>query len=89
MRPVLLLALLLPWPAAAQGEDAAHRADRLETRRLNTRSWNGYAGGRRADAAPADGDGAYARAQAEYRDRLDAWRRRVAACEAGRYDACQ
>ncbi len=89
MKPLLLLALFAA-ATPAQAEDAAHRADRLEVRRLNTRSPNGYAGGGPRDAeSPADGQRAYAKAQADYRDRLDAWRRRVAACEAGWYDACR
>lgn len=74
--------------AAMQEEDAAHRADRLEVQRLNSRSPNGYARRRRA-ATPSDGDADYAQAQADYRARLLAWRRRVAACEAGQYEACQ
>lgn len=87
MRP-LLLALLLPAPVLAQ-EDAAHRADRLEVQRLNSRSPDGYAPRHHATANGAADQRAYAKAQADYQERLAAWRRRVAACEAGQYEACQ
>lgn len=86
----LLPVLLLPAAAFAQPEDAAHRTDRLEVQRLNSRSANGYAPARRASASsPDENERAYARAQADYQARLAAWRRRVAACEAGSYDACR
>jgi hypothetical protein len=90
MRPALIL-LLLATPALAQPEpeDAAHRADRLEVQRLNSRSPNGYVAPRHGGAGSDAGQRAYAKAQADYQDRLDAWRRRVAACEAGQYEACQ
>lgn len=92
MKSALLLALLLAAPVAAQEEDAAHRADRLETQRLNNRSWNGFANGRHrgsASSTSADSQRAYDKARSDYQDRLDAWRRRVAACESGHYEACQ
>ena len=87
MRAVLALLLLaVAVPASAQDEDdAAHRADRGRTQALNTRSWNGYAHG---TVRPRDQDD-YERARDEYRQRLAAWRARVAACETGRYDACE
>ncbi len=87
MKTALALMLLgTALPASAQdGEDAAHRADRERTQALNGRSWNGYSP---ATVRPRDHDD-YARARAAYRQRLAAWRARVAACEAGRYDACE
>lgn len=81
---LLLLASSLPAPAQDQ-EDAAHRADRERTEALNTRSWNGYAHG---TVRPQDQQD-YDRARDDYRRRLAAWRARVAACEADRYDACE
>lgn len=82
-----LLGLVLLAAPALAAEDAAHRADRLAVRRLNTRSPNGYPPSRRA--AAGESERAYARARAEYRRRLDDWRRRAAACEAGDDDACR
>jgi len=82
----LWLALLLSSPAVGQPpEDAAHRADRLETARLNEDA--------RRHSGPARISGrdrrAYQRALDDYEARLDAWRRRVADCERGRYEACE
>jgi hypothetical protein len=81
-----LLLLAVAGPALAQDqEDDAHRADRERTEALNSRSWNGYARGTVRPQDQAD----YDRAREEYHQRLAAWRARVAACEAGRYDACE
>ena len=88
MNRAALARVLVAAPVLArQDEDAAHRADRREVQRLNTRSPNGYAPST-AQRAPAS-QRAYQRAQEDYRRRLEDWRRRVAACEAGDYDACQ
>lgn len=87
MKALLLLLALAPAAAFAQAEDAAHRMDRIETATLNSRSANGYPVERDASKrSPAIAR--YDRAQAEYQRRLEAWRRRVAACEAGHDDAC-
>jgi hypothetical protein len=89
MKAVLALLITLSAPAAAKvQEDAAHRADRLRTQELNSRSANGYARPAAAAGNERSGDD-YAQAQADYRRRLADWRRRVAACENGYYDACQ
>ncbi len=84
--------------------DAAHRADRAYTaelnRNANARSRQTSAGGSgnytrnqaqyRANLSEHARDmQAYRAAQARYADHLDDWHRRVAACEAGNYDACQ
>ena len=87
MRIAIVFLLLLAAPAGAQDqEDEAHRADRLRTQALNRRSPNGYLAAPHADEDDRD---AYAQAQAEYRRKLTEWRRRVAACENGYYDACE
>jgi hypothetical protein len=71
--------------------DAAHRADRAYTAELNrsanARSRPTSMGGSNAQYR-ADMQ-AYRAARARYADHLDDWHRRVAACEAGYYDACQ
>lgn len=84
--------------------DAAHRADRAYTaelnRNANARSRQSSVAGSgdyarnqahyRADLSEHARDmQAYSAAQARYADHLDDWHRRVAACEAGYYDACQ
>ncbi|MDB5689201.1 MAG: hypothetical protein JWL91_1077 [Sphingomonas bacterium] len=76
--------------AAADGdarpnEDAAHRADRLRTEQLN-RSAGSVVD--RRNRRNADGQARYRQAQADYARRMQAWRRQVAACEAGSYSAC-
>ncbi len=84
--------------------DAAHRADRAYTaelnRNANARSRQTSVGGSGTSArnqAQYHADlnehardmQAYRTAQARYANHLDDWHRRVAACEAGYYDACQ
>ena len=70
--------------------DAAHRADRAYTAELNR---NAYARSRgnvtRGSGSSARDMQAYRAAQARYAEHLDEWHRRVAACEAGHYEACQ
>jgi hypothetical protein len=87
MRILLSLMLALaPAAALAQSDaDAAHRADRLRTAELNRRAT------RAVDHRNAGNDAAIARyrdAQAAYQRERAAWRRRVNACEAGDYRAC-
>jgi Flp pilus assembly protein TadG len=85
---VTALLLLAARASAQDNEDEAHKADRLRTQALNQRSPNGYLATPHADQND-QGHYDYAQAQAEYRHELAEWRRRVAACEAGYYDACQ
>ncbi|MBU6268128.1 MAG: hypothetical protein KGN34_11350 [Sphingomonadales bacterium] len=53
------------------------------------RNWRQAQGGYSAPAPQADANGAYARERARYERELADWRRAVAACRAGDYDACQ
>lgn len=83
--------------------DAAHRADRAYTAELNrnanarSRPSSGGSGTSTRDQAQYRAElseharymQAYRAAQARYADHLDDWHRRVAACEAGYYNACQ
>ena len=81
--------------------DAAHRADRAYTaelnRNANARSRQTSVGGSGRGQAQYHAElsehardmQAYRAAQARYANHLDDWHRRVAACEAGYYDACQ
>lgn len=89
MRPAPLSAALLllfaATPLLAQEEDAAHRADRLRTRALNTGARPGYNAAPGVSAADAR---AFAEASAAYRAQLERWRERVAACQAGDDAAC-
>lgn len=89
MRVSILLPLAmmtsLATPSVAQQEDAAHRADRLRTEQLNRSAAAVVARRDRQNAqVRRRGDDAMDRYQKE----LAAWRRRVAACNAGDYDAC-
>ncbi|MFC0306827.1 hypothetical protein ACFFIH_21000 [Rhizorhabdus histidinilytica] len=91
-RPLLALSLPLAFLAAAiagaahaQPEDAEHRADRLRTIELNRRAQSVVD---RRDRSNADVRAANRRAQERYERERAEWRRRVAACRAGEYDAC-
>jgi len=83
---VALILALVPAAAFAQSrEDAVHRADRERTAALNRRTQG------KVDRHDAANDAAIARynaAQAAYQREREAWRRRVAACEAGDDRAC-
>jgi hypothetical protein len=73
-------------PALAGEEDAAHRADRLRTEALNRQA---AAVARRRDSKiGADGAEDYRAAMDRYERRMAEWRRRVRACEAGDWSAC-
>ncbi len=82
-RHILLIALLLP--AIARAEDAEHRADRLRTEALNRAAQARVAQRDHGNAAQHD---QYRAALDRYEQRMAEWRARVAACRAGRYDAC-
>jgi transcription elongation GreA/GreB family factor len=85
MRYSLALAFLLATPAIAQGEDEAHRLDRLRTEQLN------HNAAKIVDAREDRNDAAqraYRSARTDYERRMAAWRRRVAACNAGDWSAC-
>jgi hypothetical protein len=83
---LFLLALVGPAVASAQNiDDAAHRADRARTRQLNA------AAGKVVDSRNrrnSDAQESYRERRADYEGRLEAWRRRVAACRGGDYAAC-
>ena len=80
------LALTLPAIAAAQEENAAHRADRLRTEQLNRHAAQAVARRDRSNAQIRQGGND---AQARYQRQLADWRRRVADCRAGHYEACE
>ncbi|PTQ07763.1 hypothetical protein CLG96_16555 [Sphingomonas oleivorans] len=81
----VLLIAIAPAAHAQAIEDAEHRADRLRTQQLNRQAAIAVArrdrgnGRRRAD---------HDAAQARYERAMAIWRRRVSACQAGDYDAC-
>jgi hypothetical protein len=70
---------------ASPPEDAAHRADRLQTERLN-RSVSAEV--RDRDRANDRERARYEAARAAYRRDMANWQRRVSSCEAGEYAAC-
>jgi hypothetical protein len=82
---VILLLAAAAGSVPAKAEDAAHRADRLRTEQLN-----------RAAAAKVDrriqtnvaAQARFRDARADYAREMRAWRRQVAACEAGDRSAC-
>ena len=83
---VALILALAPAAAFAQsGADAVHRADRARTAELNRGAQL------RVDRHKASNTAAIARyrnAEAAYQREREAWRPRVAACEAGDDRAC-
>ena len=78
--------VLASTPAFAQQiEDAEHRADRLRTIELNKRAQAVVSHRDRGNARIREsGD----KAQQRYEREVAEWRRRVAACRGGDYDAC-
>lgn len=81
-----LLALsILAVPALARAESAERRADRLRTIELNRRAQSVVD---RRDRSNADVRESGRRAQERYERQRAEWRRRVAACQAGDWDAC-
>lgn len=85
LRFLIALAALTATPILAQQEDAEHRADRLRTIELNERA---RAVVSRRDRSNAEIRKSGREAQLRYERQRAEWRRRVAACEAGDYDAC-
>jgi hypothetical protein len=81
----LLLALLMSAAISDEPLDAAHRADRDRTRALNRDAGKHVT--RRLDRNDAN-EAAYRAARARYEADMAAWRRRVRACEAGDWSAC-
>jgi len=85
LRLLIALSVLTATPVPAQPEDAEHRADRLRTIELNKRA---QAVVDRRDRGNADVRAQNRRAMERYERQRAEWRRRVAACQAGDYDAC-
>ena len=85
LRLLIALSVLAAAPVFAQPEDAEHRADRLRTIELNQRA---QAVVSRRDRANAKVRQSGREAQLRYERQRAEWRRRVAACQAGDYDAC-
>ena len=87
MRLLFIMMLVsLPTALCAQAdEDADHRADRVRTEQLNR---GAAAAVDRRNAANRAALDHYRDAQAAYQRERDAWRRRLAACEAGDDRAC-
>ena len=86
MLKALVLISLLATPALAQVEDEAHRLDRERTEQLNRNA------ARVVDARQDRSDSAqraYRSARGDYERRMAAWRRQVAACNAGDWSACR
>ena len=85
LRFLIALSVLTATPVLAQPEDAEHRADRLRTIELNKRAQSVVD---RRDRGNADVRAQNRRAMERYERQRAEWRRRVAACQAGDYDAC-
>ncbi|WP_404713294.1 hypothetical protein [Sphingomonas sp. MMS24-J13] len=83
---LLLLSIATEVSAQPVDEDVAHRADRQQTEALNRRVADDIA---RRNRANANGQDSYEAATARYARQLQEWRRRVEACRAGYYDACE
>jgi hypothetical protein len=81
-----LLVVLAPVTVEAQPvEDAAHRADRLRTQRLNRAAGLIVSDRNRGNAVAQS---RYRTERADYERRMDEWRGRVAACRNGDVSAC-
>jgi hypothetical protein len=86
IRLVLLLSVLATSPAVAQVEDAEHRADRLRTIELNEHARSAV---KRRDRSNADVRERNRKAMERYERQRAEWRKRVADCRAGDWDACE
>jgi hypothetical protein len=88
MRSILLLSALVASSALAQApeEDAEHRADRMRTEELNRAAEKAS---RPRVVRNGASERAYRDARADYERELAAWRKRVADCQAGYWDACR
>ena len=85
LRFLIALSVLTATPVLAQPEDAEHRADRLRTIELNKRAQSVVD---RRDRGNADVRAQNRRAMERYERQRAEWRRRVEACQAGDYEAC-
>lgn len=84
---IAFAALLLAQSADVDSyPDAAHRADQARTAELNRRAAD-QVGRRLSGNGKADAD--YQSARHRYEKAMAEWRQRVAACEAGYYQACR
>ncbi len=86
IRTLLTLMALLAAPALAQVEDAEHRADRLRTIELNERARSVV---HKRDRSNTDVRDRNRKAMERYERQRAEWRRRVADCRAGDWDACE
>ena len=88
IRALLALSLLAvaPAPALAQVEDAEHRADRLRTIELNRRAQSVVDRRDRGNAGVRETN---RKAMERYQRQRAEWRKRVAECRAGDWDACE
>jgi hypothetical protein len=84
IRTLLALSVVLAAPALA--EDAAHRADRLRTIELNRRAHSVV---HRRDRSNAGVRETNRKAMERYQRQRAEWRKRVADCEGGDWDACE
>jgi len=86
LRVLLLLAILIAAPAHAQPESVERRADRLRTIELNERARSTVT---HRDHANHDVREQNRKALERYQRQRAEWRQRVAACQAGDWDACE
>jgi len=86
IRVLLSLTLLVATPALAQAESAERRADRLRTIELNRRA---EAAVDRRDRSNIDVRETNRKAMERYERQRAEWRKRVADCRAGDWDACE
>jgi hypothetical protein len=86
IRALLAFSLLAATPALAQVEDAEHRADRLRTIELNRRAQSVVD---RRDRGNSNVRDTNRKAMERYQRQRAEWRQRVAACQAGDWDACE
>jgi hypothetical protein len=86
LRALLSLTLLLATPALAQPENAERRADGLRTIELNERA---HAIVHERDRSNADVREQNRKAMERYERQRAEWRKRVADCRAGDWDACK
>ena len=86
IRALLALSLLAAAPAVAQVEDAEHRADRLRTIELNRRAQSVVDRRDRGNAGVRETN---RKAMERYQRQRAEWRKRVADCRDGDWDACE
>lgn len=86
IRVLFVLTLVSAAPALAQPESAERRADRLRTIELNERARSVVD---RRDRSNADVRETNRKAMERYERQRAAWRKQVADCRAGDWDACE